>query len=155
GLDRVEAGDAPQSLARDRRRPGSGDLIEVPAPVRPAEGERRWTPGTLRVGQLLVGAIAVALHDAGIALEQGDSMRGAATGSVGGDHRWWARCRPSPTAPCAIVPGDRPKIATLRPPATGIEHRRPGLVDEDPRRTQHEFAHPSPDRHQLGRGIAD
>jgi hypothetical protein len=60
-LDLVQLGDPPQRLLCDRRRPRLGDLVEAPAPVRPAEGQDHGVAGTTTAGHLLVGGIAVAL----------------------------------------------------------------------------------------------
>ena len=119
---------------------------------------RRWaqqkasviaSSGT-RVGNGLVGRIAVALHDAAIVVEQLQRVDRAATRRIGvGDGR---RVRP---APGPVVAGDRPEVAFLGAAAAGIEHRRRGLVDRDLARGQNELAQPKPERLELRGRIAD
>src|SRR5215470_6918876 len=123
-LDCIERGNAFERLARDRRIAALGDVEEPAAQMRPAEGKR---DGLARRGSnLLVGGIAVALHDAAIALEQLEPVDRAAPGSVAkGDRR---RIGP---APGSVVPGDCPEVALLGAAAAGIEHGYDRLIDRD------------------------
>ena len=124
-------------------------VVEPAAQMRPAEGERDGLARRLG-GELLVGGVAVALHDAAIAVEQLQRMHRAAAGRVGvGDGR---RIGP---APGPVVAGDRPEVAVLGPAAAGIEHRRLRLVDRDLAGAEDQFAQPQIERLELGRGIAD
>src|ERR1700747_3011580 len=84
-LDGIERSDALQRLIGDRRRATLGDLVEAPADMGPAEGERHGAALPPGIGQLPVGRIAVALHDAGIAGERLQPLFGAAPGRVGID----------------------------------------------------------------------
>src|ERR1700741_4773982 len=92
-LDGIEGGDARKRLAGDRRRAAFRDIEEAAPQMRPAERQRnRLVRGG--VGNGLVGGIAVALHDAAIAVEQLERVDGAATGRVGVGHR--GRVGPAP-----------------------------------------------------------
>lgn len=146
-LDGIEGGDPRQRLARDRCRTVLGDVVEAAAQMRPAERQRdRLASGV--VGNGLVGSIAVALHDAAIAIEQLERVDGAATGRVGVGHR--RRVGP---APWPIVARDRPEEAVLGAATAGIQHRGLGLVDRDLARGQDDFAQPQPQRCEFGGGI--
>src|ERR1700740_2056530 len=104
--------------------------------MRPAEGERNGLAGG--GGNLLVGGIAVALHDAAIALEQLEPVDRAAPGRVAkGDSR---RIGP---APGPVVAGDCPEVTTA---ATGIEHGCDRLIDRDLGGGQDELAQAKIDR---------
>ena len=103
--------------------------------MRPAERQDHGVAGTTAAGELLVGGIAVALHDAAVAGEQSGGMLGAASGRVGIDDPR----RAGITAPGAVVAGNRPEIATFGAAAARIEHRRAGLVDKQPRRAEQDF----------------
>ena len=117
--------------------------------MRPAEGERNGVAGRF-CGKLLVGGVAVALHDAAIAIEQLQGMDRAAAGRVGkSDGR-----RIGPT-PGSIIAGDRPKVALLDATAAGIEHRRFSLVDRDLAGGENEFAQAPIKRSDLRGRIAD
>src|SRR5271166_1861353 len=122
-LDRIERGDAFERFAGDRRIAAFDVVVEPAAQMRPAERERDGL--VRRLGsELLVGGVAVALHDAAIAVEQLQRMHRAAAGRVGeGDGRRIG------SAPGSIVSGDRPEVSLLDPAAAGIEHRRLRLVD--------------------------
>lgn len=101
-LDRIERSDTFQRFARDRRIAALGDVEEPAAQVRPTEGKRDGlAPGG---GNLLVGGIAIALHDAALAFEQLEPVDRAATGRVGKSDR--RRVGP---APGAVVTGNRQK----------------------------------------------
>src|ERR1700682_6074423 len=50
-----------------RLRPGARDLHKSATPVRPAEGQCHRATIALRIGQLLVDRVSVAMNDAGIA----------------------------------------------------------------------------------------
>ena len=128
----------PLAMSKNRRRRCAQQKASVMA------SPRRF------VGNGLVGGVAVALHDAAIAVEQLQRVDRAAAGRVGvGDGR---RIGP---APGPIVASDRPEVAFLGAAAAGIEHRRLGLVDRDLARGQNEFAQPKIERLELGRRIAD
>src|SRR5690606_11387853 len=58
-FDRVEFGDPSERLAGDRRGAGRGELVEAPAHMCPAEGER----DVALVGEHAIAAIAVDLQD--------------------------------------------------------------------------------------------
>src|ERR1700746_4002690 len=66
-----------------------------------------------------------------------------------------ARRRAGVAALNAVVAGNRPEVASLGPPATGVEHRGAGFVDKQPRRAEQDFPQAPPQRHQLRPGIAD
>ena len=128
--------------------PALGEVEEPAAQVRPAEGERDGLAGRLG-GKLLVSRVAVALHDAAIAVEQLQRMHRAAAGRVGeSDGR---RIGP---APGSIVAGDRPEVAVLDPAAARIEHRRLRLVDRDLAGGEDQFAQPQIERLEFVRRIA-
>src|SRR5262245_61759622 len=88
----------------------------------PTERERnRFT--RRRVGDALVGGVAVALHDAAITFEQLERMDRAAPGRVAiGDRR---RIGP---APRPVVAGHGPEVSLLGAAAAGIEHGRHSLT---------------------------
>lgn len=65
-LDRVQHCNPLQRLMRDRCRAALVDLDKSATPVRPAKGQRRWTAVALRIGQLLIDRVSVAMNDAGI-----------------------------------------------------------------------------------------
>jgi transposase-like protein len=147
-FDGIEGGDARKRLAGDRRWTILSDVVESAAQMGPAERERdRLASGV--VGNGLVGGIAVALHDAAIAVEQLERVDGAATGCVGVGHR--RRVGP---APGPIVARDRPEEAVLDAATAGIQHRCLGLVDRDLARGQDDLAQSQPQRCELGGGIA-
>src|SRR6202011_1728523 len=77
-------------------------------PVRPAEGQCHRAAVALRIGQLLVDRVSVAMNDAGIARQQGRRVLGTAAGSIGVDNG--RRIQP---APGPIIPRDRPEVAGL------------------------------------------
>jgi len=88
-----------------------------------------------RGGNLFVGGIAIALHDAAIALEQLESVDRTAPGSVAeGDG---GRVGP---APGSIISGDGPEVPLLGATTAGIEHRRHRLINRDLAGGQDEFA---------------
>ncbi len=146
--DAMKEADPRQRFARDRCWTVLGDVVEAAAQMGPAEGKRdRLASGT--VGNGLVGGIAVALHDAAIAVEQLERVDGAATWGVGVSHR--RRVGP---APGPIVARDRPEEALLGAAAAGLQHRRHGLVDCDLARGQNDLAQPPPQRMKLRGGIA-
>ena len=116
--------------------------------MRPAERQRdRLVRDT--VGNGLVGDIAVALHDAAIAIEQLERVDGAATERVGVGHR--RRVGP---ASWPIVARDRPEEALLGAATAGIQHRCRGLVDRDLARGQNDLAQPKPERMKLRTRLA-
>jgi hypothetical protein len=116
--------------------------------VRPTERERDRLVAC-GAGNGLVGGVAVALHDAAIAIEQLEGVGGAATGSVAvGDGR-----RVGP-APRPVVAGNDPEVSLLGAAAAGIEHRRHRLIDRDLVRGQNELAQPQTDRFELGGRVA-
>src|ERR1700748_3183812 len=106
-------------LLSDRRRSALGDLVEPPSQVGPTEGQDYGVTGATALNYLLVGRIAVALHDAAITSEQRHRMLGAASRSVGIDDGR----RPSAAAPGAVVACDRPEVPGLGASAARIEHR--------------------------------
>src|SRR3954468_1731906 len=147
-LDRIERSDPLKRFACDRRITALGDVEEPAAQMRPTEGQR---DGPARRGSnLLVGGIAIALHDAAIALKQLEPVDRAAAGSV-------AKCdgrRVGPT-PGPIVASDGPEVSLLGAAAAGIEHRRDRLINRDLGRRQDELAQATIDRHKLRGRIAD
>jgi hypothetical protein len=70
-FDLAQLGDPPQRFLGDRRRSGLGNLVEPSAPVGPAKGPGHGIAGAATAGDLFVSGIAVALHDAAVAGEQG------------------------------------------------------------------------------------
>ena len=149
-LDRIERRDALQSFTGDRGGAVLGDVKEPASQVCPTESERDHLAAGGVVGNVLVGGIAVALHDAAIVFEQLQGVDRAATGSVAvGDGGRVG------SAPGSVITGDRPEVSLLGAATAGIEHRRHGLIDRDLARGQYELAHPKINRHQLGGRIAD
>ena len=147
-LDRIERGDAFERFAGDRRIAALGVVVEPSPQMRPAERERDGLVRRLG-GDLLVGRVAVALHDAAIAVEQLQRMHRAAAGRVGeGDG---GRIGP---APGSVVPGDRPEVAVLDPAAAGVEHRRLRLVDRDLAGAEDHLAQAQIERLEFGRGVS-
>ena len=147
-LDRIEGGDPLKRLAGDRCGAALGDVVEAAPHMGPAEGERDRLLAR-SFGDGLVGRVPVALHDAAIAVEQSEGVHGAATGSVGvGDGRRIG------SAPRPVVARHGPEVALLGAAASGIEHRRRGLVDRDLAGTKNDLAQPPPDRLEFGRRIA-
>jgi hypothetical protein len=57
GFDGIDGGDACQRLAGNRRIAGLGDLVELPPPVRPAEGK----PDGASSGQRAIPSITIDL----------------------------------------------------------------------------------------------
>jgi hypothetical protein len=88
-LDGVECSDMFERLARDRRRTGGGEFVEVTPDMRSAEGK----PDVIAIGQLTVAGIAIDLQNALEALEVGDRRPlGFAVGCVDiGNTRWVGR----------------------------------------------------------------
>src|SRR6266446_10568400 len=82
-LDRIERGDALKGFARDRRRTALGDVKELSSQMCPAEGERDRVAGSRIIGNVLVGRVSIALHDAAIGLEQLQRVDGAAAWCIG------------------------------------------------------------------------
>ena len=80
-LDRIERGDAVQSFARDWRRTALCDIEELSSQMNPTKGERDRIAGPCVIGNGLVGRVAVALHDAAIALKQLQPVDRAAPGA--------------------------------------------------------------------------
>src|SRR6516165_9986296 len=148
-LDRVERRDALERFAGDRRVAALGEVEEVAPQMCPAEGQRDRLAGCL-VGDAFVGRVAVALHDAAIAIEQLERVDRTATRRIAeGDGR-----RVGP-APRPVIPGNGPEVSLLGAAAAGIEHARYRLVDRDLGRGQNELAQPQPDWFELGCRIAD
>jgi hypothetical protein len=146
-LDGIERSNPFKRFARDRPIATFGDIVEPPAQVRPTEGERDHLAGG--GGNLLVGGIAVALHDAAIAFEQFEPVDRAAPRRVAeGD------CRRIGPAPGAVVASDRPEIALLGAATAGIEHRRNRLIDGDLGGGEDELAQATVDGLELGARIA-
>src|SRR5665811_2610761 len=104
---------------RDRCRAALVDLDKSATPVRPAKDQRRWTAVALRIGQLLIDRLSVAMNDAGIARKQCRAMLAAAAGRIDIDNG-----RGIQPAPGSIIPRDRPEVAGLGSAPPGIEHRR-------------------------------
>src|SRR5271170_4766285 len=123
GFDRVEFGDPLQGLGGDRRRGRFGKVEELPAPVCPAEGERRRSPSALGIGEGAIAGIAVGLQHTGVALQKRQSVIAAAPRRVAVDHR---RRRPAPPRP--VIAGDDPEVTLLGAPSAGVEHWGRGLV---------------------------
>ena len=143
-FDLVELGDADERFRGDRRVAFLGDIVESPAQMRPTEGEH--DPVLI---ELLVGSVAVALHDAVIIGKQSGRVYRAAPRRIGVDD-----ARRIGAAPGPVVAGHRPEVARLGPPASGIEHRYRCLIDGELGRGQQDRAHPLMKRHQFSRGIA-
>src|SRR5271165_5475109 len=116
--------------------------------MRPAKGERN-RPAASCFGDVLIGRISIALHDASIMIEQLQSMHGAATRSVAVGNG--GRIAP---APRAIVAGDGPEVSLLGAATAGIEHRHHRLVDCDLGGGEDELAQAKVKRHELGGRIA-
>src|SRR6516165_1377333 len=148
-FDGIEFRDALECLARDRRRAPSVDVEEQSPPMRPAKNQRDLAVGKLPSGQLLIGGVAVALHDAGIAPKQSECMFTAAPGRVGVDDAWRVRSSPWP-----FVPGDCPEVSRLGSTPPGIEHWHLGLVHHDHGRGEQQLFHALIDRGEFGRGGA-
>ena len=69
----IELRDTLECLAGDRRAAAFGNVEEFAAQMRPAEGERDRLAAR-RAGNVLVGRISIALHDAAVVLEQLERM---------------------------------------------------------------------------------
>jgi hypothetical protein len=67
-LDHIERGDAFECFGRDRCRTALCDIEELSSQVCPAEGERDGFAEIFCVGNVLVGGVSVALHDAAITI---------------------------------------------------------------------------------------
>jgi hypothetical protein len=147
-LDGIQGGDALERLAGDRRGTALRDVVEAAPQMGPAKSQGDCLLA-LGVGNVLVGRVPIALHDAAIAIEQLERVHGAATGSVGIGDRW--RIGP---APGPIVARDGPEEALLGAAASRIEHRRCGLVDRDLAGGENDLAQPQPERLELGGRIA-
>lgn len=105
--------------------------------MRPAEGERSRTTFPVRRLDMLVGAIAVALNDAGKIPEQLFRPDFPATRHVGVDDRRWIG-----TAMCAIITSNRPEISRLHLAGAGRQNLGGGLIDEQPPARQQFRFHP-------------
>ncbi len=92
--------------------------------MRPTEGEAHLLAA---LGERGVSAIAIDLQDAGKIAKMGiGPLCLAIRGIDVGDHRRMA------AAPRPIIAGIGPYLARLGPPTPRIEHRRGGLVGEQP-----------------------
>jgi hypothetical protein len=94
-----------------------------------AIGERHRAAIAAGIGERVVGGVTVDLQDAGEARELLDRMLGAPAQRVEIGNR--GRVGPFPGS---VIAGDRPEVAGLGLPPTGIEHRSLGLVHEQPGR---------------------
>ena len=93
--------------------------------------ERPWSLGSIDLGELVVGIIAVALDEAStIPFEKAARMHSTSTRRVVEHYDRWVRAAMSP-----VIRDHSPEVAGLRLPASRIKHRRPGLIHEDPIRT--------------------
>ena len=125
-----------------------GDVEEFAAQMRPAEGERDRLVAS-RAGNVLVGRISIALHDAAVVIEQLECMDGAAARGVAVGYSGRIGAAPGP-----VIAGDGPEVSFLCLSATGIEHRDYGFIDRDLARRENEFAQAKINRLELGRRIA-
>lgn len=90
--------------------------------------KRPWTVGPVHLGELVIGFIAVALHEVpAIALEEAKRMHGAAAGRVVEHHHGRAG-----TAVPPVISNNGPEVAGFRFSSPGIEHRGAGFVHEHP-----------------------
>ena len=105
-LDCIERSNARERFLRDRRRTGFRDLIESSSPMRPAESECRGAAVAPAVEQLLVGCIAIALHDAAIACKQLDRVLRATAGRIVVGDRGRIIAAPRP-----VVTRHRPEVS--------------------------------------------
>lgn len=144
-LDGVDLRNARHSLGGNRRIAALGDLEELAPQVAPAEGD-----GDPVRRQLLVGGIAVALHDAAIVGEQLVEMLAASPRRVGIDHS-----RRIGAAPGPVIARDRPEVAGLRLTTPRIEHRHRRLIDRQFGGGEEIGLEPFVKRHQLRRCITD
>src|SRR4029079_16938545 len=115
-FDLVEPGDAPECFFGDRGSSTFGDFVDPPPPVCPAEGQDHGIARAPSIGQLLVGRIPVALHDAPSTGEQRHRMLASARRREGINSGRRARA----AAPGTVVARDRPEVAGLSAPAAGI-----------------------------------
>lgn len=124
-LDEIEVCDAPERLAGDRRRTGCGELVEAPAHVCPAKGERC----AALIGEDPIATIAVDLQDSGKTCEMSDrSLRFSVRRIDIGDARRIA------ALPGPVIARISPELPGLGLASAGIEHRRRGLVGKELRR---------------------
>jgi hypothetical protein len=136
-LDGVERTDVTEHGLGDRRGRAAHHLHEAPADMAPAMHERPATFRPREVGEPVVGVVAVALQEAATEpFEEGFGMGAAAGGRVSEQRH--GRIEP---AMAAIIRRDGPKPAGFRLLASGIEHRGPGLVHEQPVRAAEMGAH--------------
>ncbi len=127
-LDGIELGDLTQCLLSDRRAILFQALHEAPPCMRPAMDERPRPLGSIDLGELVVGVIAVALNELTmITLEEAERMYGPSARGVVEHHD-----RRVGAAVAAVIRDDGPEKAGLGFSASGIEHRRSCLIHEDP-----------------------
>jgi len=109
-----------------------------------------WPLGSIDLGELVVGVIAVALDEVPmIAFEEAERMHGPSTRGIVEHHDRWVG-----TAVTPIIRDDGPEVAGLRFPSSGIEHRRPRLIHEDPIRTFQPLSEVVDDRTQVEAGAS-
>ena len=149
-LNRVEKSDAIEGFARDGCGAALGDFEELSSQMCPAEGERDGFAEICCVGNVLVGRVSIALHDAMIGIEQLQRVDGAAARRIGVGDGGRVGSTPGP-----VIAGDRPEVSLLGASPAGIEHRRHRLIDRDLERAQNEFTQPKIKRLQLRGGITD
>src|SRR5215218_8791242 len=121
--DRIEPGHMLERFAGDRRRTRGGELIELAPHMRPAKRKL----DVVTFSQFAIAGVAVDLQDADEAIEMGDRAIGFAVRCVEIDDTGWISATPRP-----IVGSIGPELAGFGATAAGIEHRRRGLVGEQP-----------------------
>src|SRR5215218_6933604 len=100
-----------------------GELIELAPHMRPAKRKL----DVVTFSQFAIAGVAVDLQDADEAIEMGDRAIGFAVRCVEIDDTGWISATPRP-----IVGSIGPELAGFGATAAGIEHRRRGLVGEQP-----------------------
>lgn len=121
-FDSVKFGDPPERLAGDRRGTGRSEFVEAATDMCPAEGKR----DAALFGEHAIAAITVDLQDSGIACEMSDRTFGLSVRRLDiGDARRIG------SLPWPAIAGIGPELACLGLAASGIEHRRSGLVSEE------------------------
>ena len=116
----------------------------------PAISQHDWAAVATFARQLMIAGIAINLQDAAKALQELGGEVTAAPIAIKVDHA--RRIRP---APAALVPRQRPEIAGLGSPSSGIKHRRPGLIHEEVGRLLQELRQPIDHRGEMEPSLAD
>ena len=107
-LNRVEKSDAIEGFARDGCGAALGDFEELSSQMCPAEGERDGFAEICCVGNVLVGRVSIALHDAMIGIEQLQRVDGAAARRIGVGDGGRVGSTPGP-----VIAGDRPEVSCI------------------------------------------